>query len=70
MVAHDPAGAVCNLGALLVGLIWLLSENRSAVSWKTIGVGIVIQAVLALMLCSGLERHPFWISLHLATFIS
>ena len=36
--------------AVLVGLAWLLSENRSAVGWRMVLVGIGIQVVLALLL--------------------
>ena len=35
---------------VLVGLVWLLSENRPAVGWRMVLVGIVIQLVLALLL--------------------
>ena len=35
---------------VLVGFAWCLSENRRAVSWKTVVAGIALQIVLALIL--------------------
>ena len=35
---------------VLVGFAWCLSENRRAVSWKTVVTGIALQIVLALIL--------------------
>ena len=36
--------------AVLVGLAWLVSENRARLPWRTVPVGIAIQFVLALLL--------------------
>jgi CNT family concentrative nucleoside transporter len=36
--------------AILVGIAWVLSEARADVRWRTVGVGIAIQLVLALLL--------------------
>ena len=36
--------------AVLVGLAWLVSENRARLPWRTVLVGIAIQFVLALLL--------------------
>lgn len=36
--------------AVLMGLAWVLSENRGAVRWRTVGIGLVLQLVLALVL--------------------
>ena len=34
----------------ILGLAWLASERRRAVPWRLIGIGIVLQFVLALAL--------------------
>ncbi len=34
--------------AVLIGVAWLFSTNRKAISWKVVGVGLVIQLTLAL----------------------
>ena len=36
--------------AVLVGLCWALSESRGTVQWRTVGVGLAIQFVLAMLL--------------------
>ena len=37
------------LGMLvLIGIAWVFSTNRKAVSWKVVGTGLLIQVVLAL----------------------
>lgn len=33
----------------LMGLLWLFSENRKAIRWKTVGAALLLQVVLALM---------------------
>lgn len=35
---------------VFVGLAWLISEDRRRVSWKVVGIGLVLQLVLALVL--------------------
>lgn len=42
---------------ILVALAWLISENRSAISWRFVAVGIVMQFALA-----GLFLHSSWLS--------
>lgn len=38
--------------ATLVGIAWLFSNNRRAVSWKVVGIGLVMQLLLAIgILC-------------------
>ena len=34
----------------LLALAWLLSENRRAVPWRTVGTGVVLQIALAMLL--------------------
>jgi CNT family concentrative nucleoside transporter len=36
--------------AVLVGLAWLLSEGRTAVQWRTVGVGLLLQLLLGFVL--------------------
>ncbi len=36
--------------AILLGLAWLMSERKGAVAWRTIGMGIALQVVLAIAL--------------------
>ena len=46
------------LGILfLVALAWALSENRQAISWRLVLIGISVQFVLA-----GLFLHSTWLS--------
>jgi len=33
----------------LIGMLWLFSENRKAIRWKTVGAALLLQVVLALM---------------------
>ncbi|MFM7179843.1 MAG: Na+ dependent nucleoside transporter N-terminal domain-containing protein, partial [Bacteroidota bacterium] len=33
----------------LIGMLWLFSENRNAIRWKTVGAALLLQVVLALM---------------------
>ena len=33
--------------ATLIGIAWLFSNNRKAVSWKVVGIGLAMQLVLA-----------------------
>lgn len=33
--------------AVLVGIAWLFSENRKAVSWRVVGIGLAFQLILA-----------------------
>lgn len=35
---------------VLIGFAWLLSEGRASVRWRTVGIGLLIQLVLALVL--------------------
>ncbi|MBN1384408.1 MAG: NupC/NupG family nucleoside CNT transporter [Elusimicrobia bacterium] len=35
--------------AVLIGIAWLCSKNRKRINWKTVGVGIGLQIVLALI---------------------
>lgn len=41
--------------ATLVGIAWLFSNNRRAVSWKVVGIGLVMQLLLAI----GILYVPF-----------
>lgn len=41
--------------ASLVGIAWLFSNNRKAISWKVVGIGLMIQLVLAV----GILYVPF-----------
>jgi len=41
--------------AVLIGIAWLFSNNRKAISWKVVGMGLVIQLVLAV----GILYVPF-----------
>jgi len=41
--------AIAGVGALLL-LAWLASEARSRVSWRLVALGMLLQAVLALLL--------------------
>ncbi len=41
--------------ATLVGIAWLFSNNRKAVSWKVVGIGLVMQLLLAV----GILYVPF-----------
>ena len=34
--------------ATLIGIAWLFSSNRKAISWKVVGIGLVIQLLLAI----------------------
>ena len=34
--------------AVLIGIAWLFSENRKAISWKVVGIGLAIQLALAI----------------------
>ena len=46
------------LGILvLIGLAWAFSENRSAISWRVVVIGITVQFALA-----GLFLHSTWLS--------
>ncbi|MDA9820116.1 Na+ dependent nucleoside transporter [Salibacteraceae bacterium] len=36
--------------AVLIGIAWLFSSNRKAISWKVVGLGIGIQALLAVLI--------------------
>ena len=36
--------------AILLGICYLLSNDRKAINWRTVGIGIVLQFVLALMI--------------------
>ncbi len=40
---------------VLIGLAWLLSSNRKAISWKVVGIGLSIQLLLAI----GVLQVPF-----------
>ena len=40
----------------LVGIAWLLSENRKAINWRTVGVGIGFQILIGALI---LFKHPF-----------
>lgn len=33
---------------VLIGLAWLFSSNRKAISWRTVGIGLIFQLVLAI----------------------
>jgi len=33
--------------AVLLGLMWMLSANRSAINWRLVGIGVGMQAILA-----------------------
>jgi CNT family concentrative nucleoside transporter len=44
-ILHAPAGL-----AALVGLCWVLSEDRSGVRWRVVAAGLVLQGVLAALL--------------------
>lgn len=33
--------------AMLLGLAWLFSNNKRAVDWKLVGVGLVLQLLIA-----------------------
>jgi concentrative nucleoside transporter, CNT family len=35
---------------VLVGLAWLISENKKRVKWKTVGIGLLIQLTLAILI--------------------
>lgn len=35
---------------VMLGLAWILSENRRQVSWKTVGIGLALQLLLAVLL--------------------
>lgn len=41
--------------ATLIGIAWLFSSNRKAVSWKVVGIGLVMQLLLAV----GILYVPF-----------
>ena len=41
--------------AVLIGIAWLFSNNRKAISWKVVGMGLAIQLVLAV----GILYVPF-----------
>ncbi len=34
--------------AVIIGIAWLFSTNRKAISWKVVGIGLIIQLTLAL----------------------
>ncbi len=40
---------------VLIGLAWLLSSNRKAISWKVVGIGLSLQLLLAI----GVLQVPF-----------
>lgn len=40
---------------VLIGIAWLFSTNRKAISWKMVGTGLLIQLVLAI----GILYIPF-----------
>ena len=42
---------------VLIALAWACSENRSAISWRVVVMGIAVQFVLA-----GLFLHSTWLS--------
>jgi CNT family concentrative nucleoside transporter len=44
----DALHAVAGMGGLL-GIAWLASENRRAVPWRAVGVGLALQIALALL---------------------
>ena len=51
----DILRGIIGLGAL-VGIAWLLSENRKAINWRTVGVGIGFQILIGALI---LFKHPF-----------
>ena len=36
--------------AAIIGLCWLLSENRKRIPWRTVGIGLAMQVVFALLI--------------------
>lgn len=40
---------------VLIGIAWIFSSNRKAISWKTVGIGLLLQLVLAV----GILYVPF-----------
>jgi concentrative nucleoside transporter, CNT family len=49
VIGLGVAHAVLGEGALLA-VAWALSERRSAIPWRTVGMGVVLQVALALLL--------------------
>jgi len=46
--------------AAMVGIAWLLSSNRARVSWRLVGIGVLMQAVLGvIVLKTGVGRALF-----------
>jgi len=46
---NGPLQSLFGLG-VIVGITWLLSENRKAIPWRTVAIGLGLQFLLALLL--------------------
>ncbi|MBE2279359.1 MAG: NupC/NupG family nucleoside CNT transporter [Ignavibacteriaceae bacterium] len=60
--------------AVILGISWLLSNNKRSINWKMVGGGLTLQLVLAILILKGTELGNFfaplgWVKLAF-TFIS
>ncbi len=50
--------------AVIIGLAWAVSENRRAVSWRTVLAGLALQIVLTAILLEAGAFKTFFIALN------
>ncbi|MEX0646560.1 MAG: nucleoside transporter C-terminal domain-containing protein [Balneolaceae bacterium] len=46
--------------AAIIGLAWLLSNNKKLINWRLVGTGLGIQFVLAVFILKGAVMADFW----------
>lgn len=48
----------------LVAIAWLISENRQQIAWRVVGIGIILQILLALILLKWPAMNTFFLALN------
>lgn len=46
--------------AAIIGIAWLLSNNKKSINWRLVGTGLGIQFVLAVFILKGAVMAEFW----------